>query len=45
MVEFYDNQKDPIKNYFMEKIQMMVSNKKVIEVLSNAPKNLSVINK
>ena len=33
LIEYYDGIKDPIKTYFMEKIQILLSNKNTLEVL------------
>mgnify|MGYP003591376427 FL=1 len=33
LIEYYDGIKDPIKTYFMEKIQILLSNKEAMEVL------------
>jgi hypothetical protein len=33
LIEYYDTQKDPIKIYFVEKLQILLSNRKINQML------------
>ena len=39
LVEFYDYRQDPVKIYFKEKIQILLSSMKTRELLKNIQKN------
>jgi hypothetical protein len=44
-IEFYDLRKDPIKNYFMEKIQMTLANKEALKMMMEQKRKQDEIKK